>query len=79
MKIYKPLGQVSDPGRQIRVPIQGMGVAGAASVTSITLPNEAADIAFLDGNSLAAGCRKALLAPRRLDFFVQESVNRRRI
>lgn len=79
MKIYKPLGQVSDPGRQIRVPIQGMGVAGAASVRSMTLPNKVADFPYLEGNLLAAGYRKLLLALRGLDFFVQESVNRRRI
>lgn len=45
----------------------------------MTLLNEAADIPYLEGNLLAAGYRKALLAPRGLDFFVQESVNRRRI
>jgi len=56
-----------------------MDVPGVASVTSITLPNGAADIPYLEGNLLAAGYRKALLAPRGLDFFVQESVNRRRI
>ena len=56
-----------------------MEVPGVASVTSITLPNEAADIPYLEGNVLATGRRKSLLALRGLDFFVQESVNRRRI
>jgi hypothetical protein len=45
----------------------------------MTLPNEAADIPYLEGSLLAAGYRKSLLALRGLDFFVQESVNRRRI
>ena len=52
---------------------------GATSARSMTLPNEAADIPYLEGNLLATGRRKSLLAPRGLDFFVQESVNRRRI
>ena len=56
-----------------------MEVPGVASVTSITLPNEVADIPYTQGNLLAAGYRKSLLALRGLDFFVQESVNRRRI
>ena len=64
---------------KFRVSIQGMEVPGVASVTSITLPNEAADIPYLEGNVLATGRRKSLLALRGLDFFVQESVNRRRI
>lgn len=79
MKTYKPLGQVSDPVGKFRVPIQRMGVPGAASVSSMTLPNKVADFPYLEGNVLAAGYRKALLAPWGLDFFVQESVNRRRI
>ena len=79
MKTYKPPGQVSDPGRQIPRPNQRMDVPGVASVTSITLPNGAADIPYLEGNLLATGRRKSLLALRGLDFFVQESVNRRRI
>ena len=52
---------------------------GAASARPMILPNKVADFPFLEGNVLAAGYRKALLIPRGLDFFVQESVNRRRI
>ena len=64
---------------KFRVPIRGLSVLGATSARSMTLPNEAADIPYLEGNVLATGRRKSLLAPRGLDFFVQESVNRRRI
>ena len=64
---------------KFRVPIQGMGVPGSASVRSMILPNKVADFPYLEGNLFAAGYRKALLVPRGLDFFVQESVNRRRI
>ena len=52
---------------------------GATLVRSMTLPNKVADFPYFEGNLLAAGYRKTLLVPRGLDFFVQESVNRRRI
>jgi len=80
MKTHKPRRQVSaTPANQFRAIIQGVRAFGGASARFMTLPNDAADIPYLEGNLLAAGYRKALLAPRGLDFFVQESVNRRRI